>query len=248
MEKVLSRNRFFRDFGTLWPCLADLKFRPPKSTSKNRKWQKSKKSKKPFFSASISPILAYGVSKVAHGYFWLFPAYTTLKYVFTIFLERKYGFFAFFDEKIEIFKSTKWCQSVKKWGKSQNWVYTVFRAQKSPGIDCETQKNDQNTVKKGFEHFFAAVGGVLMQKTTIYTYFWRFLTFWQGLKFRDGFQGATWLHNNKKKSKMPKMSLNTPKLSQYAILGGYVPLTIAYDIIWANPFSPIFEYFGCILV
>ena len=44
-------------------------------------------------------------------------------------------------------------------------------AQKSPGIDCETQKNDQNTGKMGFEHFFAAVGGVLMLKTIILTFF-----------------------------------------------------------------------------
>ena len=183
MDKVLSRNRFFRDFGTLWPCLADLKFRPPKSTSKKWKSQKSQKSKNRSKIHKKHPILAYEDSKCAGGHFWPFPAYRTLKTVFANFLQPKYVFWAIFEPKTSIFKSTKWCQSVQKSRKSQNRVYTVFRAQKSPGIDCETQKNDRGTRKWCFEHFLTAVRGIMMQKTAIFAYFWRFLKILQGLNY-----------------------------------------------------------------
>ena len=96
------------------------------------------KSKNPFFSANFASIETYGVSKVAHGHFWSFPAWITLKFDFVIFLEPKYGFFTFFDEKIENFKSTKWCQSVQKSRKSQNRVYTHFPVKNLWGIDWET--------------------------------------------------------------------------------------------------------------
>ena len=69
------------------------------------------------------------------------------------------------------FKSAKQGQSVQKSRKAQNRVYTVFRAQKSPGIDCDTQKNDQGTRKWFFEHFLTAVRGIMMQKTAIFAYF-----------------------------------------------------------------------------
>ena len=99
----------------------------------------------------------------------------TLKFDFANFLQPKYDFFAFFELKTSIFKSTKRCQSVQKSRKSQNRVYTVYRAQKSPGIDCETQKNDRGTRKWCFEHFLTAVRGIVMQKTAIFPYFERFL-------------------------------------------------------------------------
>ena len=177
MEKVLSRNRFFRDFGTLWPCWADLKFRPPKSTSKKWKSKNSQKSKNRSKIHKKHPILAYEYSKCSGGYFWPFPTYRTLKTVFANFLQPKYVFSAIFDPKTSIFKSTKRCQSVKKSRKSQNGVYTVFRAQKSPGIDCETQKNDQGTRKWCFQHFLTAAPAILVKKrlfSHIFAYFWCF--------------------------------------------------------------------------
>ena len=101
-------------------------FDPQNRPLKTSKPPSRQKSKNPFFSANTSSIETYGVSKVAHGYFWPFPAYRTLKMVFAIFVELKYGFFTFFDEKTSFFKSTKTCWYVQKSRKSQNRVYTHF--------------------------------------------------------------------------------------------------------------------------
>ena len=111
------------------------------------------------------------------------------------------------------FKSAKQGQSVQKSRKSQNRVYTLLCVPKSPWIRCEPQKNVLRMDYGCFDHFLTAVRGILMPKTRILTYFSCFLTILEGLNYWAAWSGAAGVHKNPKKSKSPKMGLNTPKLS-----------------------------------
>ena len=114
---------------------------------------------------------------------------------------------------LAIFKSTKWCQSVQKSWKSQNRVYTLRMVPKSPWIRYKPQKNVLRMDYGCFDHFLTAFHSILMPKTRILTYFSCFLTILEGLNYWAAWSGAAGVHKNPKKSKSPKMGLNTPKLS-----------------------------------
>ena len=196
----------------VWPIWS-LDPQNPSQKSENHESQKSQKSKNRSKIHKKHPILANEYSKCSGGYFWSFPAYRTLKTVIANFLRPKYDFWAIFDAKTSLFKSTTWCPSDQKSWKSQNRVYTVFRAQKSSGIDSDTLENYRGTRKWCFEHFLAAAGAILMAKSAIFAYFWGFLMILHGLNFWAAWVLAARVHKNRKKSKSPKMGLKAPKLS-----------------------------------
>ena len=88
-----------------------------------------------------------------------------------IFLKKKYVFFRFFDAKSSIFKSSKWCEWMKKIAKIEKSIFFDFLALDQPLWPHKTFWGDRNTRNMCFEHFFFCFGGILMQKSWFLTFF-----------------------------------------------------------------------------
>ena len=95
---------------------------------------------------------------------------------------------------------------------SQNRFYTFLLYSGHPWTRCDPQKNGLGTTKWCFDHFLTPVRGILTQKTAILTYFRCFLMILQDLNYWAACRGRVGVHKNRKKSKSPKISLNTPKV------------------------------------
>merc|ERR1712141_200880 len=102
------------------------------------------------------------------------------------------------------------CPKIMKISKSS--LYTL----NGPKVALDPMRTSKNVFRMDYgclDHFLTAVRGILMPKTRILTNFSCFLTILEGLNYWAARPGAAGVHKNPKKSKSPKIGLNTPKLS-----------------------------------
>merc|ERR1711994_251140 len=102
------------------------------------------------------------------------------------------------------------CPKIMQIPESSLYTYNGPKVALNP---MEPQKNVLRMDYGCFDNFLTAFHSILMPKTRILTYFSCFLTILEGLNYLAASTGAARVHKNPKKSKSPKMGLNTPKLS-----------------------------------